>query len=91
MPDPIRRLVTWARLFLKPRGAHRRSAAPPPHLPAPLLWTHAPFPPHRSPYGSEAATPLDATATRPVRPYLAAHEQRQRHHWPHFNHLSEAA
>lgn len=34
------------------------------------------LPAHRSPYGLD--TPLDATATRSVRPYLIAHEQQQR-------------
>ncbi|WP_317633485.1 hypothetical protein [Streptomyces sp. HUAS TT20] len=35
-----------------------------------------PLPRHRSPYGLD--TPLDATDTRAVRPYVTAHEQRQR-------------
>ena len=78
MPDLIRHLITWAALLLKPRSSQHHPTRPP--LTAPLTpprpTAAAPLPPHRSPYGLD--TPLDATATRPVRPYLAAHEQRQR-------------
>ncbi|MDF3140378.1 MULTISPECIES: hypothetical protein [unclassified Streptomyces] len=77
MTDLIHRLAAWVALLLKPRGAHRRPARPP-HLAlvAPPRPRVMPLPAHRSPYGLD--TPLDATATRSVRPYLTAHEQRQR-------------
>ncbi|MEU2712920.1 hypothetical protein [Streptomyces sp. NPDC007205] len=41
----------------------------------------SPLPAHRSPYAQDDA-PLDATAVRAVRPYLAAHEQRRRRREP---------
>ncbi len=78
MKDPIGRLIVWVSTLLTPRGAHRRTR------PLMLLATTAPplarptLPTHRSPYGLDADTPLDGTATRSVRPYLAAHEQRLR-------------
>ncbi|MGW3653464.1 hypothetical protein [Streptomyces sp. NPDC000878] len=78
MSDPIGRLITWVGLLLTPRGTHHRT--PPPVLltpPAPPP-SRTPLPAHRSPYGLDADTPLDGTATRSVRPYLTAHEQRQR-------------
>ncbi|WP_326581947.1 hypothetical protein OG889_24750 [Streptomyces sp. NBC_00481] len=78
MSDLIGRLLTWVGLFPRPRGRHRASAlsqrlaptAPPPALDASL-------PAHRSPYGLD--TPMDGAATIAVRPYVAAHEQWQRH------------
>jgi hypothetical protein len=72
MTDLIRRLTTWVSLLLIPRDAH---GAPPTH-PAPTTppQPHVTrLPAHRSPYGLN--TPLDATATRAVRPYVTAHEQ----------------
>ncbi|MGW1745072.1 hypothetical protein ACWCRD_05525 [Streptomyces sp. NPDC002092] len=69
MTDPIHRLLAWMGFLLIPRGVERESQPPVPPLAPPL-------PAHRSPYGLD--TPLDATATRSVRPYLIAHEQRQR-------------
>jgi hypothetical protein len=74
--DLIHLLAAWVSLLLIPRAAHRprpiRRTAPT----APPLPRAAPLPAHRSPYGLD--TPLDATATRSVRPYLTAHEQRER-------------
>lgn len=54
-------------LLLTPRGTRRPT--PPP--------AGATLPAHRSPYGLDADSP-DGTATRSVRPYLTAHEQRVR-------------
>ncbi|WP_405771365.1 hypothetical protein [Streptomyces sp. NBC_01538] len=64
--------------LLTPRGAQRRT-----HPTALLASTSPPparttLPAHRSPYGLDADAPLDGTATRSVRPYLTAHEQRLR-------------
>ncbi|MGW2521797.1 hypothetical protein ACWC09_33230 [Streptomyces sp. NPDC001617] len=70
MTDLIHRLLAWTGLLLIPR---RTEHAPQP--PAPPLAL-SPLPTHRSPYG--LPTPLDGTATIAVRPYLTAHEQRQR-------------
>ncbi|MDX2932936.1 hypothetical protein [Streptomyces ipomoeae] len=78
MTDLIRRLATRPGLLSKPHGRHRASspgsrptlAVPPPPAPGTSLPTH------RSPYG--LATPLDGAATVAVRPYVTAHEQRQR-------------
>ncbi|MFE9440692.1 hypothetical protein ACFYO2_17100 [Streptomyces sp. NPDC006602] len=79
MTDLIHRLATWVALLLKPRGSHRRTTSPR-HLtlvmPVRPDAAPAPLPARRSPYGLD--TPLDATATRSVRPYLTAHEQRLR-------------
>ncbi|WP_328769684.1 hypothetical protein [Streptomyces sp. NBC_00286] len=76
MTDLIRRLAARLGLLPTPRGTHR---VRPPHL-APSTAPPQPLemrlPAHRSPYGLD--TPLDATATRPVRPYVIAHEQRSR-------------
>lgn len=77
--DLIRRLVTWTSLLLK------GPAAPPGPMPSPsgALPVDLPrhltprLPPHRSRYAQDDA-PLDASAVRSVRPYLIAHEQRQR-------------
>ncbi|MDQ1046899.1 hypothetical protein [Streptomyces sp. V4I2] len=72
MSDLIHRLATWVALLLKPRSSP--PAPPQPTLAArPVRPTAAPLPAPRSPYGLD--TPLDATATRSVRPYLTAHEQ----------------
>lgn len=75
MTDLIRRLAAWvSRLLFPPPGACLPCTAPRPVPPRPVppRW----LPAHRSPYGLD--TPLDATATRAVRPYLVAHEQRLR-------------
>ena len=71
MTDLIHHLATWVALLLKPRS----SPPPPPHPTrvVPVRPAAAPLPAPRSPYGLD--TPLDATATRSVRPYLTAHEQ----------------
>ncbi|WP_328426353.1 hypothetical protein [Streptomyces sp. NBC_00443] len=77
MTDLIHHLAAWVALLLKPPRAHRRPTRPLyPALVAPPRPPVPPLPAHRSPYGLD--TPLDATATRSVRPYLTAHEQRQR-------------
>ena len=78
MTDFIDRLIAWASTLLTPRHPHRRTPstfllAPP--SPPPARTT---LPLHRSPYGLDADVPLDGAATRSVRPYLAAHEQRLR-------------
>jgi hypothetical protein len=78
MTDLIHRLATRLALLLKPRGSRGRPSRPPhPALAAPPRPRATPLPSHRSPYSMDN-TPLDATATRSVRPYLTAHEQRQR-------------
>ncbi|MFI2431769.1 hypothetical protein [Streptomyces sp. NPDC018693] len=69
MTDLIRRLVTWAVTPLKEHSADPHPAFTPP-WPGPT-----PLPAHRSPY-VPADTPLDTTATSPVRPYVIVHEQR---------------
>ncbi|ELP66929.1 hypothetical protein STRTUCAR8_06195 [Streptomyces turgidiscabies Car8] len=76
MTDPIGRLITWVSLLLAPRGTHRRTS--PTALLAPTTPPRTPLPTHRSPYGVEAVARIDGTATRSVRPYLVAHEQRLR-------------
>nr|WP_203731264.1 hypothetical protein [Streptomyces sp. SID12501] len=76
--DLIDRLIAWACTLLTPRGTHRRTR--PAFLFAPTCPppTHPALPAHRSPYGLDARAPLDGAATRSVRPYLTAHEQRLR-------------
>ncbi|QYX79274.1 hypothetical protein [Streptomyces akebiae] len=77
MTDLIGRVLTWVGLLPKPCGRHRASGfhpRPEPIAPPPALDTSLPA--HRSPYG--LATPLDGAATVAVRPYVTAHEQRQR-------------
>lgn len=77
MTDLIGRLLTWAGLLPRSYGRHRASGfrpRPEPIAPPPALDTSLPA--HRSPYG--LATPLDGAATIAVRPYVTAHEQRQR-------------
>ncbi|MGW0822157.1 hypothetical protein [Streptomyces sp. NPDC002845] len=81
MTDLIGRLVAWVSLLLIPRGAHRRVTHHRTHPAAPPSATSPPparpaLPAHRSPYGLD--TPLDGTATVAIRPYVTAHEQRQR-------------
>ena len=78
MTDLIDRLTVWVSTLLTPRGTHRRTH--PAFLFAPTGPTPArpTLPAHRSPYGLDADAPLDGTATRSVRPYLTAHEQRLR-------------
>lgn len=80
MTDLVRRLVTWTSLLLMgqatpPGLMPSQPGVPPVDLPRHL---NPPLPPHRSPYAQDNA-PLDASAARSVRPYLAACEQRQRH------------
>ncbi|MGW0766901.1 hypothetical protein [Streptomyces sp. NPDC002676] len=78
MTDLIRRLVPWAWVLFKGRGADLRLRPPLPGSPVDPASRHAtPLPPRRSPYAQDN-TPLDATAVKAVRPYLTAHEQRQR-------------
>lgn len=76
--DLIDRLIAWVSTLLIPPGTQRRT--PPPTLLTPTTPppVRAALPAHRSPYGPDANAPLDGTATRSVRPYLAAHEQRLR-------------
>jgi hypothetical protein len=77
MRNFIRRTVHWLSLLLTPgTGTHR--AGPRPVHPSPLAHATAVpglerLPRHRSPYGLDH--PLDGTANRLVRPYLAAHER----------------
>ena len=78
MKDPIGRLIIWVSTLLTPRGTHRRTHPPAflaPNSPPPARPT---LPAHRSPYGLDADARIDGTATRSVRPYLTAHEQRLR-------------
>ncbi|CAL9495910.1 hypothetical protein SUDANB140_03345 [Streptomyces sp. enrichment culture] len=75
MTDPIGRLITWVSLFLRPRGAHRRTFPPPavlltPDRPA-AATAAIPLPIHRSPYGLSAT--LDGAETATVRPYVLLH------------------
>ncbi|MGW0861127.1 hypothetical protein [Streptomyces sp. NPDC002611] len=76
MTDLICRFLTWAGLLAFPRSGCRRPAHPPRSWSADTSPERAPLPTHRSPYGTD--TVLDGTATVAVRPYLVAHEQRQR-------------
>ncbi|WP_405525628.1 hypothetical protein OG426_24270 [Streptomyces canus] len=79
MTDPIGRLITWVSLLLAPRCTHRKRPA---HFSAvsagPTRPHTTPLPAHRSPYSLDSEAVLDGTTTRSVRPYLTAHEQRQR-------------
>lgn len=78
MTDFIGRLITWVRLLPAGRVAH--PAQPPslsPTIPPPP-GNALVLPCLRRPYGLDADTPLDGAATRSVRPYLTAHEQRRR-------------
>jgi hypothetical protein len=65
--------------MVKPSGSHRRLTRrrPRPALAISQPPPATPLPPHRSPYSLDN-TPLDPTTNRSVRPYLTAHEQRQR-------------
>jgi hypothetical protein len=81
MTDLIGRLIAWVSLLLNPGGAHRHVAHHRTHptasvVPTTPLLSPAELPAHRSPYGLDA--PYDGTATVAVRPYVTAHEQRQR-------------
>ncbi|MDW4910011.1 hypothetical protein RB628_32955 [Streptomyces sp. ADMS] len=78
MKDPIDRLIAWVSTLLTPRGTHRRTRPPVPLVPTSPPAVRTTLPTHRSPYGLDAHAPLDGTATRSVRPYLTAHEQRLR-------------
>ncbi|MEV6589945.1 hypothetical protein [Streptomyces acidicola] len=76
MTDLIGRVIVWVSLLLTGRDPHVK----PPGRPTPtaLPPTRAtPLPAHRSPYGLDDSDPLDGAATRSVRPYVIAHEQRQ--------------
>ncbi|MFF4571314.1 hypothetical protein [Streptomyces sp. NPDC001410] len=78
MTDLIRRLVAWVFCTLGGRDEDLRPRPPAIGLPIGVPQRYdTPLPPHRSPYALDIA-PLDATAARSVRPYLTAHEQRQR-------------
>ncbi|GGV49174.1 hypothetical protein GCM10010277_42810 [Streptomyces longisporoflavus] len=72
MTDLIRRLTAWARLLLAPSHAPMATAPAPPVRPDPQPATP------RSRYGLDSLLPLAGEATRPVRPYLTAHEQLSR-------------
>ncbi|WP_405880795.1 hypothetical protein OG762_20725 [Streptomyces sp. NBC_01136] len=74
MTDLIRRLTAWVGLLLIPPGTHRTRPACPARAVSPRPRVTLPV--HRSPYGLD--TPLDGTATVAVRPYVTAHEQRER-------------
>ena len=76
MLDLIRRLLVWVGLSAAPCRGCCALARPSRTVPAAPAPDWAPLPAHRSPYGS--ATVLDGASTVTVRPYLAAHEQRQR-------------
>lgn len=78
MTDLIDRLITWVGLLLTPRDTSRRTRPTAPFAPTTPPAAQVALPTHRSPYGPDADTPLNGTATRSVRPYLAAHEQRLR-------------
>ncbi|MFH8489927.1 hypothetical protein [Streptomyces longisporoflavus] len=72
MTELIRRCTAWARLLLAPSPAPTATAPAPPVRPGPQPATP------RSRYGLDALLPLAGEATRPVRPYLTAHEQLSR-------------
>ncbi|MGW6024406.1 hypothetical protein [Streptomyces sp. NPDC055099] len=72
MPDLIRRLTAWVRLFLIPEPTPTATAPTPPRPADPTPSTP------RSRYGLDALLPLTGEATRLVRPYLTAHEQHAR-------------
>lgn len=79
MLDLIRRIALWLRLLFTPGTGRRRAGARLVVVAAPADWAEtapAPLPAHRSPYGLDER--FDGAATVAVRPYLAAHEQRQR-------------
>ncbi|MGW6057157.1 hypothetical protein [Streptomyces sp. NPDC055189] len=61
------------RLLLTPAPTPTATPTPPPQL---LPEPAAPTP--RSRYGLDALLPLAGESTRPVRPYLTAHEQHSR-------------
>jgi hypothetical protein len=67
----------------RPQGRHRADRATavpqllaPPIPPAPPAWPRSPRP--RSPYGLGLDEPLNGHETALVRPYLVAHEERER-------------
>ncbi|MDX2938157.1 hypothetical protein [Streptomyces ipomoeae] len=79
MLDFIRRIALWLRLLCAPGKGRRRAGARPLVVPPPAAWTDpapTPLPAHRSPYGLDEI--FDGAATVAVRPYVTAHEQRQR-------------
>ncbi|MET7859493.1 hypothetical protein ABZS81_20155 [Streptomyces sp. NPDC005318] len=69
MTDLIDRLTTWLKTLSSSHAPARHPNGEPSAQPAP------PPPPHR-PHTLDA--PLDGNASALVRPYLTAHEQRQR-------------
>jgi hypothetical protein len=78
MTDLIRRLMAWVGLLLIPCEAHPARPAQQAAPVVPLRPRATTLPARRSPYGLD--TPLDGTATLAVRPYVTAHEQRERRH-----------
>ncbi|QFQ97586.1 hypothetical protein F9278_16695 [Streptomyces phaeolivaceus] len=79
----IRRATHGLSLLLASGTGNRRAGRGPANRRHPAQPTAVPerLPLHRSPYG--LGDPLDGTANRLVRPYLAAHEDevaQQRHH-----------
>ncbi|MER7055176.1 MULTISPECIES: hypothetical protein [unclassified Streptomyces] len=78
MVNLIHRITHWLGLLLGPgTGTHRAGSVP---RPRPLAGAaHARLPRHHSPYCRHL--PLDGTASRLVRPYLAAHEREQDLRW----------
>jgi hypothetical protein len=74
--DLIRRLLAWVGLLAPPPRRRCATAHALRTMPAAPFPQWAPLPAHRSPYGLDAL--LDGASTVTVRPYLAAHEQRQR-------------
>ncbi|GGW41650.1 hypothetical protein GCM10010320_21790 [Streptomyces caelestis] len=81
MSDLIRCLIAWVGLMATPPGSpHRKPSLSLPSYAVPMSPVPASLPAHRSPYGPDAR--IDGSSTVAVRPYLVAHEQRQRHHEP---------
>ncbi|SOD76630.1 hypothetical protein SAMN06272781_4480 [Streptomyces sp. 1222.2] len=77
MTGLVGRLLAWVGLLSKPSGRHRATPGrrSRPVAAAPLTLGTS-LPAHRSPYGLHDT--IDGTTTIAVRPYVTAHEQRQR-------------
>lgn len=75
MTELLRRLVAWLGLSWQPRQAQHPLRESLSVIGASSL-RYPPLPAHRSPYCVD--TFIDGTSTTAVRPYLVAHEQRQR-------------